>query len=1666
MLQYRFLCIIIWYSLLNAQTEIPVQIVKLLDKKSYVEYKFIEWNYAVDGPQLTLPIRFRTRSIDGRLITLSARGIEDNIFILSAFIDNAAVVVDLIDGQQKIIRKTKKQLLGVNNGMEYSMSIQLNLERKMLKMIYGEGAVDSYDFTNHIKVENRMQLAITIGSDKGLNSVIGCVTIVGLTIGNRFVFELKEKKRSENVKSDCEMLCTKQQCNKGSCIDLFHTAVCNCRGTYQSGEQCDEAVKTLNVSWDQYISYKIDDDESQPTIISIDFKTEVNEGLIIHGRILSRETNEPIGKLKLALIYGQLRLTVANLAEISFDNITIDSNKFNQILLEFEYNANMVRMIFNGYAKSASLNVDDKDYHIRFDNELFFCAGDIEVGLSGCLRGIYVDYFDVINGYDKHSSKVNANAELKSCDRNVLITVTAPDTEILPVLNTGEILLDGTTEEQIDGYNTGLGYEFGLDQEHDQVNSEMEHHYHNQMRPEEDIRWKAIIETPMKQFCENSETTNCKNSIECIKKDDLPVCVCRKGFVGSSCQFSLLPWNCDEIFRDGNTVSGTYIIDPDGSGPLPETYAYCENGKTIIAHNMPDNTIINSKGLGDIHMIVNYKFFNDELLQSLKRNSESCSQIVQYSCHTAPLRFDRMKIWFKSISNEFFRGFGGVDGTCPCQNDKCTRCNCDNDDVASDYGTMTDSEVPIRGIYRLNDLSVDKGYMTLGPLICVGSAGQSDAYTMTIRDRFSSVEIGTWNVSTLSFEFRTYLESATLLSSSDETITITMLERTFYLQIDGQINLSLIPQSRKNDGYWHRIIVDIRDGSVRFSVDDTIITTIIKHHSFSSVHLSIGGGTDGFLGCIRQIILNDTLQEIHQTLRSKCMNKCESHDCQHESRCEEDFVTDTVRCICKNAIVHSGHLCENSINYGTEVSFHDSKKAFLKAENISIENALMQRIIFSFRTDQRDALLIYLHDQLYNFVQVHLSDHSRMVLTLNFNRTIYRCEVIAKIGNEYSRMKWIQVMIFQWSDSVELNVNDEICQIAGERILSNNFIKKFEITQDIGDIIQPPVSPITDHSIAFNYPYVLLFVAGVPTEIHFGNLEPIYRSTIPNLLGCVRGLMISGKLIDMRNQHYWSYYPPKPDLIKFGCKMGCQKIEHLCKNGGHCLVEWEMTKNTENIVSCNCARTSYYGKYCDEDNGAYFAGNSILILDTAEIFEKVIFDWNEADEQTFSFVFSTTNTAKSTKLTKPQIVATIYFKHNRMLQVILCKNGSINIGITSSELSFVYTFPYNYNDGYRHYLHSRFRANKSLKVTIDSWKYDFPSYLTADLSLAYAIKFSFGGSYITDISDMTRGDKETIKYNYTGCLSNIDIDVNVARMRLKPISYLYKSELKFAESVTIIGDKIQLGACNSFLIPGSLPPLLNTVEAPLWDSPFITEPYQRPNDNEMNVGEAEESEWWIIPFIISLILLIIFVGIFFFSRHKKWQQSSVPPKNLEVPSKDPESSPLISTKNDKQTLVIKNDFDLPEPDQQLDTVLPNRNSGDSQSIKSRNASLTVETAVITIQQAAINSRASIISGISGVTAYFTANTGFDTDDDDDYEDFAHHSQADDNGDNDDNCHDDMLRNCKVDDSLESNCEKLSNLDNNLSRGHQHSDAVIQQLHQDHLQPKIKWQWYYLVHRCH
>lgn len=52
---------------------------------------------------------------------------------------------------------------GANNGMEHSMSIHLNPQMKNLKVVHGQGTVDSYDFIEDIEVEGLMNISVTSG---------------------------------------------------------------------------------------------------------------------------------------------------------------------------------------------------------------------------------------------------------------------------------------------------------------------------------------------------------------------------------------------------------------------------------------------------------------------------------------------------------------------------------------------------------------------------------------------------------------------------------------------------------------------------------------------------------------------------------------------------------------------------------------------------------------------------------------------------------------------------------------------------------------------------------------------------------------------------------------------------------------------------------------------------------------------------------------------------------------------------------------------------------------------------------------------------------------------------------------------------------------------------------------------------------------------------------------------------------------------------------------------------------------------------------------------------------------------------------------------------------------------------------------------------------------
>ncbi|CAJ0595321.1 unnamed protein product, partial [Cylicocyclus nassatus] len=263
-------------------------------------------------------------------------------------------------------------------------------------------------------------------------------------------------------------------------------------------------------------------------------------------------------------------------------------------------------------------------------------------------------------------------------------------------------------------------------------------------------------------------------------------------------------------------------------------------------------------------------------------------------------------------------------------------------------------------------------------------------------------------------------------------------------------------------------------------------------------------------------------------------------------------------------------------------------------------------------------------------------------------------------------------------------------------------------------------------------------------------LRPIYQCAVPDLLGCLRGLKIGGEVVDLRHTEH-GYRPNDPKLVRTGCELGCSSLG--CKNSGHCSVAWQ--ENAD--VTCDCSRTSYTGAKCTEDNGFTIYGTAYFTFDIDRFLSRYILTPTKKT-QTLQFAF-----APLSPSTHHQHLATIYFKDERLLEVILNRNGSINVGIISDEKrDVVRTFVGNYSDGYRHFFVARFGAHQATTVTVDAIRHDF-DFVADNLDLFNAREITIGGRKFEK-----REVIPSIKTYYDGCVSNLELDFGIPALHATP----------------------------------------------------------------------------------------------------------------------------------------------------------------------------------------------------------------------------------------------------------------------------------------------------------
>ena len=196
--------------------------------------------------------------------------------------------------------------------------------------------------------------------------------------------------------------------------------------------------------------------------------------------------------------------------------------------------------------------------------------------------------------------------------------------------------------------------------------------------------------------------------------------------------------SCSVIRKYVSSVSGNYVIDPDGSGGLAPFTVHCDMtdkngvGVTVISHNSESRTYAKGDSRqGSYSRDIHYSGVSLSQLAILTRVSSHCEQFIKYECYVSRMFRDGYAWWVSRDSTKMtYWGGASVSGKCACgMTNSCVGsrygCNCDNNDPVwrEDSGLLTDkTHLPVKQL-RFGDSGgrYHKGYHTLGKLKCYGA---------------------------------------------------------------------------------------------------------------------------------------------------------------------------------------------------------------------------------------------------------------------------------------------------------------------------------------------------------------------------------------------------------------------------------------------------------------------------------------------------------------------------------------------------------------------------------------------------------------------------------------------------------------------------------------------------------------------------------------------------------------------------------------------------------------------------------------------------------------------------------------------------------------------------------------------------------------------------------
>uniref|UniRef100_A0A8D8Y5X7 Contactin-associated protein-like 2 n=1 Tax=Cacopsylla melanoneura TaxID=428564 RepID=A0A8D8Y5X7_9HEMI len=890
----------------------------------------------------------------------------------------------------------------------------------------------------------------------------------------------------------------------------------------------------------------------------------------------------------------------------------------------------------------------------------------------------------------------------------------------------------------------------------------------------------------------------CEHDGKCSIKDEKVKCDCTDGYMGKNCHFARYRKTCEELALLGVTESNVYLIDIDGNGKFPPARVRCEfqddSTKTIVDHNLPDQTDVRPSEIGDFKISIKYREFSQEMLSELISHSLYCSQRIKYECHQAPLDL-HSATWFTSAANQSVDYVGDVKrGSCECAvNRTCVNpdqsCNCDASLAKwlSDEGhfkTPHSLGITEMVFIQQKDL-VDKSVarITLGPLECVETNTQK--YVVTFTTSQSYIEVPGWRKGDIAFSFRTTGEKAILLYQppirANYPSFMVALQSDYVLTFKftlnkGNLRSVVVKSHRKlNSGEWQKIWIDYNEHHVRVMVNtEWSMVDLASDEEFGPFEGSmfIGGATEdilrdsdlqvGLIGCFRGLVVNGEILDIYNYMSvhlseiiKDCQPSCDPNPCKNGAYCRE--LWSTFQCVCENPWAYNGTYCETNINLQGVTFINSSAFIFHNflplggsllvgggANNLSslprhrssrsspLYDLLDRNILVNIRTYDLNSLVVYANDHLNNFVHLFIQNGVRVVFLFNFGNTLYNVTV------EYPDLSSgisVQLALIRHPNETILYVNDRNNSVPYGIQLLPTYSNKPWVNPEL-EVMSPqrPPAPPTD--------YFQVNIAGFEPD----NLLVKPGHAVTGYVGCMRGLKIGDNVIDLFNTSGRNSSENDRLGLMNGCKMKCD--DQPCKNKGVCIEGFGRGEKS----SCNCEHTSYYGEFCDQEKGADFGGDSVITRKyTLEgpvhsIKVQLAFSSNDKKERSMALLLVQTETKRSYYL---------LLALNEQGHLIFEEDREGDGGAYSAHLTNM-----NYLNGARHSVYYKRQGNVAT-LLIDREPVVLVQIPGLSISGGPQETNSNEGANEVHIGGILTKDRRFDVYkNYTGCLSNVFLDVN------------------------------------------------------------------------------------------------------------------------------------------------------------------------------------------------------------------------------------------------------------------------------------------------------------------